>query len=277
MRHTIGETKTSDGSTLFTDTWLPDSPPKGVLAFSHGAGEHCGRYQHVGAALAEAGYALYMADLRGYGRCQGKRGHIMAWDEYLCDMSAIMEGAQQLAPGGAHFFGGHSVGGLIAASKALGNPSDWRGVVLSGPFLQGAWKPTAWKLTMARLLSSVLPGFTTDSDFDPATVSRSPEVVAAYAADPLVTDKVSVRAATEILDAQVRTMRAASQLELPLLIMQAGEDKLSLPAASRRFYEAASSPDKTFKLYEGLYHEIFNEPEQDRVFADLIAWLDAHL
>jgi alpha-beta hydrolase superfamily lysophospholipase len=169
------------------------------------------------------------------------------------------------------------VGGLIAASKALENPSGWRGVVLSGPFLQGAWKPTAWKLTMARLLSSVLPGFTTDSDFDPATVSRSPEVVAAYAADPLVTDKVSVRAATEILDAQVRTMRAASQLELPLLIMQAGEDKLSLPAASRRFYEAASSPDKTFKLYEGLYHEIFNEPEQDRVFADLIAWLDAHL
>jgi lysophospholipase len=41
-------------------------------------------------------------------------------------------------------------------------------------------------------------------------------------------------------------------------------------------YELASSDDKTIKRYEGLYHEILNEPERAAVVADMLAWLDAH-
>jgi alpha-beta hydrolase superfamily lysophospholipase len=47
-------------------------------------------------------------------------------------------------------------------------------------------------------------------------------------------------------------------------------------AGSESRYETVSSPDKTLKLYNGLMHEIFNEPEREVVFADLEAWLQGH-
>jgi alpha-beta hydrolase superfamily lysophospholipase len=46
-------------------------------------------------------------------------------------------------------------------------------------------------------------------------------------------------------------------------------------SASVRLHEGAASADKTLVLYDGLYHEIFNEPERDRVLGDVVRWMDA--
>ena len=35
--------------------------------------------------------------------------------------------------------------------------------------------------------------------------------------------------------------------------------------------------DKTIKIYDGFYHEVFNEPEHDQVLRDVETWLEAHL
>jgi len=51
---------------------------------------------------------------------------------------------------------------------------------------------------------------------------------------------------------------------------------VSLGPRRRALYEHIGSEDKTLKLYEGLLHEIFNEPEHPQVLADLEAWLEAH-
>ncbi len=276
MRHLESQLHTPDGLALYAQTWLPDGSPKGMLAFAHGGGEHSGRYHYLGEALANAGYALHMADLRGHGKSPGKRGHILAWEEYHHDLAAIMESAAQLAPGAPQFFGGASLGGLVAVSFARLNPAGAAGLVLTGPFFQTAWQPTAWKLALANALSRMLPGLMMDNDFDPATVTRCPDTLAAYHADPLVHNQVSVRAATEILAAQPDTLAHAAEIRLPLLVLQGSEDKLSDLSATRAFVEAASSADKTLHIYDGLYHEVCNEPEKDRVIADLIAWLDAH-
>jgi alpha-beta hydrolase superfamily lysophospholipase len=277
MRHQESTARTADGLLLYSQTWLPDGEPKGMIAFAHGGGEHSGRYAHLGATLVNADYALHMVDLRGHGRSPGRRGHLMSWPEYHHDMAATLDGARQIAPGVAHFFGGHSLGGLIAASVALDGPQGCHGVILSGPFFRPAWKPTPWKLALARLLSNLMPGLTLDNDFDPSTVSRSAEVVRAYRADPLVHDNVNTRGAVVILATQEIVLSRAAECSLPLLILQAGEDRLAAVPATREFFNAASSPDKTLRLYDGLYHEVFNEPEQDRVLADLIAWLDARV
>ncbi len=277
MRHLEGQTSTADGLALYTQTWLPDEEPKGMLAFSHGGGEHSGRYHHVGAALAKAGYGLHMVDLRGHGKSPGRRGHLMAWDEYRRDMAALMEGARQTATQVPQFFGGHSLGGLIAASVAVDNPSGYKGVVLSGAFLEMAWQPAPSKLAMARLLARFLPGVTTTNDLDPSAISRSPEVVAAYTSDPLVHNRVNVRGALVILSAQTETLARAGDLHLPILMMHGSSDRIAAPSGSARFYEAAQAADKTLKIYDGLYHEVFNEPEQAQVLTDLIAWLDERL
>jgi alpha-beta hydrolase superfamily lysophospholipase len=113
---------------------------------------------------------------------------------------------------------------------------------------------------------------------DPAGVSRDPEVVRAYVRDPLVHHgKLTARLIAELKKAMQATLARAPEVSLPLLIMHGGDDVLTSPAGSREFHAHAGSADKTLKIFPGLYHEIFNEPEKDAVLLDMADWLEAHL
>jgi alpha-beta hydrolase superfamily lysophospholipase len=52
-------------------------------------------------------------------------------------------------------------------------------------------------------------------------------------------------------------------------------DIVTDPSGSRELYARAASTDKTLHLYSGLYHEIFSEPERERVIGDLIGWIES--
>ncbi len=274
-----GQVQTSDGLTLQTRSWMPEGDPKGMVTLIHGQAEHSQRYDHVGVALTKAGYGLHMADLRGHGHSPGARGHIMAWREYQCDAVAIMQQARDMAPNAVHFLAGHSLGGLIALSVAVDNPPGYAGVAISGPAIRVAFEPPAWKAAAGRLLSGLLPTMSMSNELNTSDLSHDQSIVDAYEADPLVHGKVTARFFTEFLAAGESTLAAASNLNLPLLIQHGSADAIASPTASRKFYENAGSEDKTIKIYDGLFHEIYNECEPDRagVLADLIAWLDAHL
>lgn len=279
MQRLTGQVQTSDGLTLQTRSWMPEGDPKGMIALIHGQAEHSQRYDHVGAALADVGYGLHMADLRGHGHSPGARGHIMAWSEYLCDAVALMQQARDIAPGAVHFLAGHSLGGLIALGVAVDNPSGYAGVVVSAPAFRMAFEPPAWKATAGRLLSGLLPTLSMSNELNISDLSHDRTIVDAYDADPLVHGKVTARFFTEYLAAGESTLAAASNLRLPLLILHSSADAIASAAASREFYEHAGSEDKTIKIYDGLFHEIYNEaePDRSRVLADLITWLGAHL
>ena len=108
-----------------------------------------------------------------------------------------------------------------------------------------------------------------------AAVSRDPEVVSRYDSDPLVY-RGKMPAGT--LSAMIRAIRAIehrmSHATRPLLILHGSEDALTDPNGSRELFRRALSTDKTLEIYEGLYHEILNEPERDDVLADIASWLD---
>lgn len=278
MRHLEGQTQTSDGLTLYTQTWLPDRSPKAMVAFIHGLSEHSGRYGNVANALIPAGYGLHMVDLRGHGKSPGVRGHIMAWADYHKDVAALMESAQKAAPEvKKHFFGGHSLGGLIGLSVALSNPPGQIGCAVSAPLLRLAFEPPGWLLTMAKLLSGLLPSLTLSNQLERNALSRDPAVVEAYNADPMVPGLISVRTTTEMTAAAADTLARAGEVRLPLLIMQGAADRIVAPSGSQEFYEHAGSSDKTLRLYEGYYHEIFNDIGKEQPLSDLVGWLDAHL
>lgn len=277
MSHTEGQLTTQDELNLYARAWLPDGPIRAVIAFSHGLGEHIGRYEHVGAALAAEGYALQMADLRGHGRSPGKRGHVMAWQDYHRDFEAIIAGARALAPAAPLFIGGHSNGGLILLSYAVSHtPEGCAGVIASAPLLRVGFEPPKLTLMLARVLSLLAPGMQLNNELDAKGLSHDQAVVDAYINDPLVHPQISTRYATELMKAQAETLARARNLRLPLLIIHGDSDPIVAVSGSRDFYAAAASADKTLKEYEGLHHELFNEFEKERVLADLIAWLDAH-
>ena len=284
------------GLSLHFRTWLPagcdcDSPkgtaPTAVVFIAHGFGEHGGRYEHLARVLTTTlGVAVFCLDHQGHGASEGERAHVENFEDFSSDFLAHAQA--MLRQRGRTwqeipcFLLGHSMGGAIALQAALRAQATGEvtlaGVAVSGPLLaldpQAASPPLK---AVARVLGRVLPKLGVTA-IDSSLVSRDAAVVEAYDNDPLVYHgPTRAGLGLGILEVVEQLQSAAHLFELPLLLMHGSADKLCAPEGSDAFYRSASSADKTIKHYEGLFHEIFNEPEREQVIGDLAAWLRARL
>ncbi|MGC8856789.1 MAG: lysophospholipase [Anaerolineae bacterium] len=263
-----------DGLRLYARGWKPhERIPKGVICLVHGHGEHVGRYEHVGQVLSTAGYALLGFDQRGHGRSVGPRGHIPSYDALLDDIALLLDEAASRYPALPYFLYGHSMGGNEVLNYALRRKPALAGVIATGPWLRLAFEPPALKVALGRMMNRVFPAFTQKSGLETAALSRRAEVVQAYEADPLVHDQISARLFVEMYSAGLWALEHATEFPLPLLLMHGSADRLTSADASREFAQRAGQ-QVTLRIWEGAYHEIHNEPEQDEVLQTMIAWLD---
>jgi alpha-beta hydrolase superfamily lysophospholipase len=262
------------GVELFEQAWLPAGEPRAVVVIAHGAGEHSGRYLHVAERLVSAGYAAHALDHRGHGRSAGRRALIDRLAHAVADLDTGIVRAAERHPGRPVFLLGHSMGGCIALAHALRHGARLDGLLLSGAVAR-LDAPAVLKLAV-RGLSRVAPALGAVA-VDPALVSRDPAVVAAYRADPLVFHgRLPARTLAEMSAAADGFPAAVPALRLPILVMHGGADAIVPAAGSRMVHERCGSADRTLRIYDGLYHEILNEPEQATVLADVTGWLDAH-
>jgi len=263
--------KTEDGLQLYAQGWQPEAQPKGVVCLVHGLGEHSGRYAHLAAFLNQAGYALLAFDLRGHGKSEGQRGHAASYEALMDDVSHLLEEAAERYPDRPRFLYGHSLGSA-AINYALHRHPPLAGVIVTGPAFRPAFEPPAWKLTLGKIMYNLWPTLSMSNELDRQALSRDPEVVRAYNNDPLVHDRVTARFAMDFLQAGLWALEHAAEFPLPLLLMHGGADRITSAQASREF--AAQAGDLcTLKIWDGLYHEIHNEPEKEQVFAYLLEWL----
>jgi alpha-beta hydrolase superfamily lysophospholipase len=269
----------ADAASFYVRGWEPDSgQPKAVIALVHGLGEHVGRYDHAGKALTQAGYALAGFDLRGHGKSGGTRGHIASLDAVLRDIRQFVEFQKHKFPGVPIFIYGHSLGGLLTLAYAIQHGEDIHGAIVTGAALRSPILEQKAKVLLVKLLGSLLPGMIIPTGLDPNTISRDPGVVQKYIADPLVHDKTSLGLARTGFSAIDFCFTHANEIKPPLLIMHGKADMGTYPSGSEDFAKLASekNPDVTLKIWDGLYHEIHNEPEQADVFKMIIEWLDKH-
>ncbi len=130
---------------------------------------------------------------------------------------------------------------------------------------------------MGKILSALAPKMGL-LPLDAHSISRDPEVVKAYINDPLVFHgKTPARLAAELLKAMLRVTAEAGKITLPFTSCRAVTIDSSTLGGAQTLYDKASSKDKTIRIYEGLYHEVFNEPERARVLKDVETWLAAHV
>ena len=282
---------------LFWRAWKPNALARALLVLVHGYAEHIGRYEHVAAYFVQSGYAVYGFDHAGHGRSEGTRGHINAFADYLADLRSFIALAQAREPGLATFLVGHSMGGLVSlaygeqqpagprppvagtAVREVSNrpPAEVRGIIVSAPGLRLAMPVPAWKLALGNALSGVMPTLAMANGIQSGYLTHDPAISGAYAkSDPLVFKTATARWATEFFRAQAETLAAAPRFMLPCLLMHGGDDHLISPEGTRQFFAAAGSADKTLKIYDGFYHEIFNEIGKEKVFADMGDWLERH-
>jgi acylglycerol lipase len=267
----------SDGVRLYAQWWRPSGAPKAIVCLIHGGGEHSGRYTHMAQALTHAGYLVGAVDLRGHGRSPGRRLFIRSFDEYLTDVRSLLMQAAKEAPGTPVFLLGHSLGGLIATTFVIAERPAIAGLVLSGPFLEIGQGISQAGRRLAPILGRLFPTLTLTKALDTRAVSRAPEVVRAYATDPLVHHGgIPLRTGAQVMKAIANTDTRMAEVQVPLLIFHGTADRLAAVDGSKRLYARASSSDKTLRLCEGLFHEVFNEPEQDTLLGELVKWLDGH-
>ncbi|MGW4352904.1 alpha/beta hydrolase [Nocardia sp. NPDC004582] len=264
------------GGRVFWQAWLPDSEPRAVAVIVHGYAEHSGRYAHVAQRLAESGFAVYALDHTGHGKSEGARANIGSLDTAADNVRTMLATATGRHPGLPKFVIGHSMGGLTTAYFATRDQPEVDGLVLSGPAIDIEAGNAVQRL-VAPLVARYLPNVPVVK-LDSKLVSRDPEVVRAYDADPLVHHGgVPARTAGEMLRAGEYVKSHLDRLTAPLLVQHGSADGLASPTGTDRVERDAASKDKTIIRYDGLYHEIYNEPEQDKVLTDLVNWLEAHL
>ena len=262
----------ADGAVLFGRGSDPGAAAKAVICLVHGLGEHSGRYGELFSRFESAGYAVMAFDMRGHGRSPGRRGYAHSCEALLLDIDELIAASRERYPGIPRFLYGHSFGGSLAIGYALSRSTGLCGVVASSPLLRPAEPSPAWKITAARILSVVLPCFPMSTGLDCGGLSRRKDVVDEYTRDPLVHDRITPGLGIDILDFGLRNLEGASGLSLPLLLMHGGSDRITSTKASEEFAAKAGEMCR-LKVWEGLYHEIHNEPEREQVFACLLGWL----
>jgi alpha-beta hydrolase superfamily lysophospholipase len=266
-----GSLRSADGTNLAYRSWF--TPGADVtFAVVHGLGEHAGRYARFADGMARHGMATYALDLRGHGESDGQRGHVDSWSQWADDVSAFVGHVEGLA--GAEVVPvGHSFGGAALLSTVLaGKLPNSKRFVVSSPALRLRLKAPAWKVAVAPLASKIVPHLALDNEVDPAAVSRIPEVVAAYRADPLVHNRISSRMFIEWQNATVDILRRASQIKVPFLVLAGAADPLVDPEGSRQLHEQAPLLSE-LHLLEGRYHEPFNDLGSDEVFQLIADWV----
>ena len=265
-----------DGLEMYAQAWEPEKNPKAIVCLVHGLGEHSGRYAHVGGAFTEAGFAVAAFDLRGHGKTAGQRGHIPSLAVVMGDIQAFCQQIEERYPGVPQFLYGHSMGGLLVLAYGTFKKHNLKGVIATGPGLRSPVLEQSFKMGLAKVLGSLMPTMTIPTGLEVPFISRDPQVVRAYQEDPLVHGVGTLAAARMGLDAVDWAFSHAPEFPVPLLLLHGSEDKLAYPHGSQEFADLVPN-DCTLKFWDGLYHEIHNEPEQAEVFAFVIDWMDSQL
>ena len=264
--------KSKDGVELFVHACPSKEPPKAVICLVHGHGEHIGRYNHLAARLNDADYTFIGFDHRGHGQSEGIRGHIPSYDALLDDIEIFLAEVAEDYPDSPIILYGHSMGGNLVLNYALRRNPKLKGIISTSPWLKLAFEPPAIQVFMGKMMDKIYPAFIQTSGLDTAHLSHDPEVVRAYKNDPYIHDKISARLFVGMYESGLWALDHAAEFSLPLLLMHGSEDKITSAKASQEFAKK-SGKNTTLKIWDGLYHETHNEPEQNEIFDKIINWL----
>ena len=251
----------------------PADATRGTVLLVHGLGEHMGRYAHVAAQLNAWGFAVRGYDHYGHGLSSGARGTLPTRHRLLDDLARVIDHtrAGMQGPTGRLILLGHSMGGLVVARAVAEQLRPVDGLVMSSPALSTG--PNWLQKMLLATLPHIAPQLCVDNGLDARWVARDTQVVQAYENDPLVHRKISAALGAWIVQEGPATLAHAAHWQVPTLLLYAGQDRLVRPEGSAAFAHSAPPHLVTAHCYEAMYHEIFNDPAVDQVFADLRAWL----
>jgi acylglycerol lipase len=277
MKHQEGYLKSNRATNVYYQYWLPEDKPKAILMVAHGLAEHSGRYMNLVNHFVPLGYGVYGIDHIGHGKSEGKRVYVEQFQDFTKTLKIYFDSIREKQPETPIFLIGHSMGGLIGAAYLLEHQDDLSGAVLSGPAIKIPENISQIAILAGKIFSVLMPRLGV-APLVFKGISRDPAVVDAYINDPLVyTGKITARLAAELIKTMRHVTEHAAKIKLPILIAQGSKDSLVDPGGAQLLYDLVGSGEKVIKLYDGFYHEIFNEPEHAQVLRDVQLWIETQL
>jgi alpha-beta hydrolase superfamily lysophospholipase len=272
MENKLGSFTASDGRKLFFQSWTPPGKPQLVIALLHGLGEHSGRYEHWAEKFCGRSMAFTAFDLRGHGLSEGKRGSITSVGVVFDDIGLFLEKIESTFPGIPVVLYGNSLGGTLAVNFVLERKSSISALIITSPWFSLAEPLPGYGMALVRIAGFLWPSYNQSSGLKTKFLSRDKSVVEKYRSDPLVHDRISVRLFLANEACGERAISLAGNITEPVLVMHGTSDSIISPEGSIRFSNNSGN-NVSLKLWEGLYHELHNEPEKDLVFDYVADWL----
>jgi acylglycerol lipase len=267
-----------DGTRMFMHTWIPsEGRPRASIIAIHGLGSHGGDMKNIGEYFDDKGLAVFAPDMRGFGHYSGRKGHVMNFDEYNEDLANLVEQVKDQFPGRIIYLFGASLGGLQVIRYSVTYPKDIDGIILSCPSVSEKLPIGKGTRAVASLLSLLNVKIYFDNGLNMDLLSHDPKVVKRHKDDPLRFDQATPRFASSGFKAVKEGWNAASVITMPVLMLQAGDDHIVDAEKNKLWFESLASEDKTLNFYDGFYHEVFEEPEKDKVLSDIYSWLEVRL
>jgi alpha-beta hydrolase superfamily lysophospholipase len=277
MEHRTGTIINDREKTIFYQSWRPEGEPRAIILIAHGYGEHSSRYQEAASFFVEKGITVYAVDHEGHGQSEGVRADIKQIEDYVYDLRKIVGLIREQEVLVPLFLVGHSMGGGIALLFGA-----WFGELLSGLVLSAAGVKVGEDVSpmvkiISRVVARLLPTMPL-VEFQTDVVSRDETVVENIHRDPLVYHgKIRARMGYQLLRIEPLFHQYAHQITLPVLIMHGSDDRNVLHSSSRMVYEEIGSEDKKLHTFEGLYHDLFHEPEKQQVLEAMLEWIQERI
>ena len=238
---------------------------KAVIVMVHGASEHHGRYKWLIEMWRSEHFHVVMGDLPGQGTSTRRRGHIDAFDEYIEEVEKWVKEAETFKL--PIFLLGHSMGGLVVIRAMQEKQLPVEGIILSSPCLGLVEPPPKGLEWVSKGLNYVVPSLRLKSHLEPGIATRNKEIRELDENDSLMVRKVSIRWYRELVKAMKLAYQKVEKFpDTPVLILQGGDDKICDKVVIREWFDKLKVSEKMYKEWEGLYHEVFNEPERNKVF-----------
>ena len=259
---------------IYYQYWLPENPPHAILLIVHGLNEHCGRYQHLAEYFTGADFGVYGFDLIGHGKSDGTRSFVQDFATFTNPILTILDLITEQHTGVPVYLIGHSMGGLIGAKFLIDHQDKINGAILSGSLVSVPEYVSDLTIKIGTIISKIIPKLRLIG-IDKSGLSRDPQIVDNYINDPLVFNgKSTARISSVINDGISYVEEKGSTISSPILILHGGQDRICDPSWSTYLHNLVSSQQNQLIIYDDLYHEIYNEPEQETVFKDVLNWLD---
>lgn len=271
-RFTEGFIAGFDGNKLHMASWMPVNQPKAILLMLHGLGDHIMRFHSWANYFNNYEIGVIGMDLPGHGKSDGKRG-AMQYGLMMKDIKKLMDHAQKLYPNIPRILYGHCIGGNLALNYCIRCKPAISGIISTSPWLKSAYTASRFSTFFTKLILKLNPSYSIAWRPQSTCLTHDPEEVKRFDIDTLVHPQVSLKLLESLENEGAFILKSKHKINTPLLLMHGSSDKITSSHATAEFAKF-TSPNTTYKLWKGVYHELHHEFEKEEIFEFIIHWIN---